>query len=127
MTAPGRYAIAALVTLSSSCVPIAGAATLARQPTLNERQAITQALPSRFRKDPIGCVWLETTVSNNGQYAIAAPQFLNALHMPCLKYASNGWWILRKVGRWKIIFNGSVDPPCSLGVPRDLSLCAKGR
>ena len=37
-----------------------------------------------------------------------------------MKYASNGYWLLRKTTRWKIIFNGSERPPCSLGVPLDL-------
>jgi hypothetical protein len=28
-----------------------------------------------------------------------------------------------KTSRWKIIYNGSEQPPCSLGVPLDLTKC----
>jgi len=34
-----------------------------------------------------------------------------------------GYWLLKKTTYWKIIFNGSQQPPCSLGVPRDLTTC----
>jgi len=110
----------------SMFVAVAGAAGLARQPTPGERQAIIQALPSYFQKYPIGCIWLGITLSDNGRYATVSPQDLNVGHSPCgLKYAGNGWFILRKLTRWKVIFVGSVNPPCSLGVPRDLSRCTK--
>jgi hypothetical protein len=100
------------------------AATLAaRQPTLSEREAITAALPASFQRYPVGCVFLSTTVSNNGHYATVTPVFLNALRQPCVKYASNGYWILKKTTRWKVVFVGSVSPPCSLRIPRDLVRC----
>jgi hypothetical protein len=45
---------------------------------------------------------------------------------PCLRYAANGFWILEKTSRWKIVFNGSDGPPCSVGVPKDLGGCLRG-
>jgi hypothetical protein len=103
-------------------------ANASRQPTLQEREGITNALPSWFKKYPVGCIWLETIVSNNSRYGETGPVFLNALHEPCLKYASNGFWILKKVGaQWKIVFNGSDAPPCSLGIPKDIAkICTHG-
>ena len=84
------------------------------------------ALPAYLRSEPVGCVWLDVSVSNNGKYAVAAPVYLNALRQPCVRYASNGLWILKKTNHWKVVFNGSDPPSCSLRVPRDLvSGCLK--
>lgn len=92
-----------------------------RAPTPRQRAALTLALPSSIRSDPVGCVWLSIAVSNNGKYAIVAPVFLDATRMPCLRYASNGYWLLKRSPvKWVIVFNGSDPPPCSLRVPRDL-------
>jgi hypothetical protein len=95
-------AVAALLALT-------GAAQSKRPPRLGERAAITSALPAFLRSEPVGCVWLDVSVSNNGRYAITTPTYLNALHPPCQRYPSNGYWILKKTNRWKIIFNGSQD------------------
>jgi hypothetical protein len=109
------------VTLVAAGLAPAGAGA-SRQPTFSEREALTAALPSFVQAEPAGCVWLDITVSGNGGYAKVAPGFLNALHAPCAKYASNGWWILKKTGpRWKIVFNGSESPPCALRIPKDLA------
>jgi hypothetical protein len=110
--------VAAVVLIVSSA--LVGVAQAKRPPSLTERAAISLALPAYLRNEPVGCVWLDVSVSSNGKYAIAAPVYLNALHAPCLRYASNGLWILRKTNRWKVIFNGSDPPKCSLGVPKDL-------
>jgi hypothetical protein len=99
---------------------LAASAAGAREPTFKEREALTQALPAPFRSYPVGCVWLEMSVSTSGTYAVVSPGFLSAQHLPCLRYASNGYWLLRKLGTWKIVFNGSEQPPCALHVPRDL-------
>ncbi|MFL5953720.1 MAG: hypothetical protein ACJ76I_06405 [Gaiellaceae bacterium] len=99
-------------------------ALAARQPTLSEREAITAALPAGFKRYPVGCIFLRIAVSSNGGYARVTPVVLNGLRQPCLKYAGNGYWIFRKVTRWKVVFAGSVPPPCSLRVPRDLARCA---
>jgi hypothetical protein len=101
----------------------AGSAEAARQPTLKEREALTLALPASFRRIPVGCVWLRMSVSSNGRFAKVEPVFLNATRAPCVQYASNGFWILKKVTRWRIVYNGSEPPLCSLGVPRDLTRC----
>jgi hypothetical protein len=112
-----------LIAASLAFVTGVGSTDAARQPMFKEREALTLALPASFRRYPIGCVWLSISVSNNGRYAIVAPGFLNATRPPCLQYASNGYWLLKKSTRWKIVFTGSVQPPCSLGVPRDLTTC----
>jgi hypothetical protein len=108
---------------------LAPAATAARQPTLTERAALTAALPASFQNEPVGCIYLGITVSSTGRFAKVTPVYLNAQKTPCVKYAANGWWILKKTGgSWKIVFNGSDMPPCSLGVPKDVaSACLKGQ
>jgi hypothetical protein len=95
-------------------------AEAARAPTYLEREGITQALPASIRSIPAGCVWLETSVSKNGRWALVAPRFLNALHAPCLRYAGNGAFLLEKLETWKVVFAGSDPAPCSLHAPRDL-------
>jgi hypothetical protein len=96
-------------------------AAAARPPTNPERAVITQALPAWLRSYPVGCVWLIIRVSNNGRYALVEEGVNNPRQDPCVKYAFNGFWVLkRRAGRWKVIFNGSAGLPCSLGVPRDL-------
>lgn len=103
-----------------------GSAEAARPPTFKEREAITAAMPAWLRRYPIGCVWLGISVSSDGTYAEAGPGFLNATRPPCLKYASNGYWLLRKrTKKWRIIFNGSDPPPCALKVPRELAPCLR--
>jgi hypothetical protein len=108
---------------------LSAAARATRAPTYAERQAITDALPTWFQKYPVECVWLGITVSSSGQFAQAGPTFLNVTRQPCSRYAANGFWILKKEGpRWKIIFNGSDRPPCSLKIPTDIAnVCWKGR
>lgn len=99
--------------------------------------AITSALPKWLRTMPVGCMRLDVHVSNDRRYASVSPM-LNLTERPsvsptvtasddCVAYGSNGFYILRKgaSGRWAVIFNGSVPPPCSLGVPRDLSGCTR--
>lgn len=100
----------------------------ARQPTRAERQAITNALPKDVRAMPVGCIWVNIRVSTtNPRFASAAPEIMNAVppNTQCLRYASNGYFVLRKgaTGRWVIIYNGSSGPPCSLRIPRDLVRC----
>jgi hypothetical protein len=93
----------------------------ARPPSGPERAAITRALPAWFRAYPVGCVWLIIRVSTNGRYALVEEGVNNPRRAPCVKYAFNGFWILKQQARqWKVIFNGSAGLPCSLGVPRDL-------
>lgn len=116
-------AAAAAVAFAGTGVSVAHSASPVRQPTPAERAAIIQALPSTVRRIPIGCVWLSVTVSNDGRYARVAPQDLNAGSRTCAKYSGIGYWIMKKLARWKIVFLGSVDPPCSLHIPRGLQQC----
>jgi hypothetical protein len=97
----------------------------ARPLTFKQREAITAAMPAWLRRYPIGCVWLDMSVSKNGRYAKVAPGFLNATRPPCLKYASNGYWLLERQRKWRIMYNGSTDPPCSLRVPREFAPCLR--
>ncbi|HLX32991.1 MAG TPA: hypothetical protein VKR79_09535 [Gaiellaceae bacterium] len=115
----------ATVAFAGSGIAVAHSASLARQPTPAERAAIIRALPPDVQRIPIGCVWLAVTVSNNGRYARVVPQDLNAGSRTCAKYSGNGYWIMKKLARWKTVFLGSVDPPCSLHIPRDLQPCSK--
>jgi hypothetical protein len=124
MKAAGRIGIAVGLAACAFLGSSASAASSARQPTLKERAAITAALPQWLRQDPVGCVWLDISVSSiDRRFAKIEPRFLNATHEPCVRYASNGFWILKRTTRWRIIFNGSVWPSCALHVPRDVSRC----
>jgi len=110
--------------VAAAALIVAGPGLAKRAPKLGERAAITKALPASLRNVPVGCVWLDIAVSRSGGYAMVTPVYLNALHLPCLRYASNGDWILKKrPAGWRIVFRGSDAPSCSLGVPRDLVRC----
>jgi hypothetical protein len=119
-----RHGLSALLVFAIALAMTVSVASAKRQPTFTEREALTTAMPAWLRAYPIGCVWLDISVSNNGGYAKVGPEFVFATHPPCVKYASNGYWVLKKSGAtWKIIFNGSSGPACSLRVPRDLVGC----
>lgn len=118
-----RLCVSVLLILSVS-VPAAVARSTVRTPTLKERAAITAALPEWLRRYPVGCVWLDISVSStNARFARVAPEFLNATQQACVRYASNGIWILRRATKWRIVFNGSAWPSCSLHIPHDLTRC----
>jgi hypothetical protein len=112
---------AALPALVAAAV-LAGTAA-ARPPTLAERAAVTAALPSFLRAVPAGCVWLDVALSPDGRWAKVTPRFLDATTLPCVKYASNGVFFLKRAARWKVVFDGSDLPPCALGVPKALARC----
>ena len=85
------------------------------------------AYPAFIRSAPVECVWLNIRIlSRNASYALAGAQVLN-WRKPgsrCIRYAANGFDILRKrEGKWRFIYGGSDDPPCALRVPRDLISC----
>ena len=118
---------AALAALAASA-----AATAARAPTHNERVAIVRALPAEIRAYPAGCVVFEVSVSGNGRWAKASMDYLIPSpppnNDPCVRYASNGAWLLERTNTtWKVVYEASELPGCSLGAPRDLIACAKGR
>jgi hypothetical protein len=92
-----------------------------------EREQITMSYPTYIRNAPVECVWLNIRISSrNASYALASAQVLNWRQRGsrCIRYAANGFDVLRKrQGKWKFIYSGSVDPPCALHVPRDLVGC----
>lgn len=106
---------------------IAAPALASRAPTLREREQITNSYPAYIRNAPVECVFIDIRISSrDARYALVGVQPLNALkpHSRCLRYAANGFDILkRQHGKWEGIFAGSVEPPCSLKVPRDLIQC----
>ncbi len=104
-------------------------AAAARAPTLAEREAITRALPVSLRNTPTECVWLNTRVSKNPRYALVKPVYLNATKRGarCSRYASDGFYILKKSRTWKIVYEGSDPPSCALGIPQDLIQKCLGR
>ena len=127
MTRTAGRLIAGTVALAAVAAPATASAR--RAPTFNERVAITRALPAELRAYPAGCMQFAVAVSDNGRFATATPEVLIPRPVPandpCLKYAGNGFFVLQKAGRWKVVFVGSDRPPCSLGAPRDLTACAK--
>jgi hypothetical protein len=110
----------AATALALATVIVSASAMAARQPTLRERAAITEALPTEVQRYPIGCVYLRIAVSTNPRFAKVVPEVFYPARESCLRYAANGWYILKKTTRWRIIFNGSDQPSCSLRIPRDL-------
>ena len=123
MDEPRRSGLALCgIAVGLACVALAivGNATAARLPTLKERAAITSALPVAVRNYPVGCIWLDVRVASNGEFAKVVPQVFFPSPMACVRYASNGFYILRMKTRWHIVFEGSASPPCSLRIPREL-------
>jgi hypothetical protein len=100
-----------------------------RAPTLREREQITNWYPAYIRNAPVECVFIVIRISSrDARYALSYPQPLNALkpHSRCLRYAGNGFYILkRQPGKWRRVYSGSVEPPCSLRVPHDLTACRR--
>jgi hypothetical protein len=99
-----------------------------RAPTVREREQITNAYPAYIRNAPVECVFMDIRISSrDAHYALVGAQPLNVTSNPkprCLRYAHNGFDILkRQRGKWRHVFSGSVEPPCSLKVPRDLITC----
>ena len=123
-----------MTAVRSSCALLAGllglafgpAALTARAPTARERAAIVAALPADIRAIPAECLRLDIRVSRNGRYAWVGGTYPRGEKRGsrCSAYGRNGFSILRRAARrWRIVYVGSVDPPCVLRVPRDLSGC----
>jgi hypothetical protein len=128
-TATTTRLLAALAATTGIAALVAAVADARRPPTFNERVAITRALPAEILAYPAGCVRFVIAVSNDGRYARAAPNYLIPRPVPpgdpCVRYASNGYWLLARGRGWKVVYNGSGGPPCSLGIPRDLERCVR--
>ena len=117
---PKRLVLALLCAL---VFPAAGVA--ARAPTPAERVAITRALPADQTSIPSRCVYLDTQVS--GSYAKVTPAYLvtGGSADPCVRYAANGSYLLKRSGtRWAVVYTGSEPPPCPRHFPRDLTSCS---
>jgi hypothetical protein len=117
-----------VVAMAIAVVLLAPAAAVAsRPPTLSEREQITRSYPAYIRNAPVECVWLNIRISSRkASYALVATQVMNWRQRGsrCLRYAANGFDVLRKRrGKWTSIFTGSDEPPCALRVPRDLIAC----
>jgi hypothetical protein len=130
MTRTTATRLLAALTATATLASVAAASADARRPpTFNERVAITRALPAEILAYPAGCVRFVIAVSNDGRYARAAPSYLIPHPVPpgdpCVRYASNGYWLLKRTRSWKIVYSGSGGPSCSLGIPRDLERCVR--
>ena len=127
MVVRGLAAFLAVVGVATVAVATGEAAG---QPTLAQREAITDGLPKYVRSIPVGCLWLDIRVSRDPRYAFVGLEFLNTTspHTQCLRYASNGFFVLKNSGggRWAVIYEGSEWPLCSLHIPRDLVGCRHG-
>jgi hypothetical protein len=117
-----RNVVLAVLVAAVVAAPVAVAS---RAPSITERAAITRALPQSLRNTPSECVWLSTRVADNERYAVVRPVYLNATKpgSRCVRYAANGLYVLRKRATWRVVFEGSDLPSCSLGISRDLIRC----
>ena len=116
-------ALLALLLIAAAC---SSSKPTARPPTHREREGIVDALPAFVRKIPTECVQVDVRISHNSKYAFAGPEFFNAIKPSsrCARYAfGGGFFILRKTSGWKMVYEGSDPPPCSLKIPRELSGC----
>jgi hypothetical protein len=92
-----------------------------RPPTHAEREAIVRPLATGIANTPAACLQLNIRVSRSGEYAFVGREVLNSLPgSRCLIYQSNGFQILRKTERWRIVYSGSDPPPCSLKIPPEV-------
>lgn len=124
-----RYVSTTVVVVGSVLAAAAPSASLgARQPSLGEREAITRTLPASFRRAPVECIFVKITVSTrNARYAMVDAQVINWRNKRtgCSKYLHDGFYIVEKTKGWRVVYEGSEPPPCSLRVPRDLTPCMK--
>jgi len=120
-----REVAVAVALLTSTALLVVPSSLAARPPTLAEREEITKALPKIIRDVPAECVWLDIRVSRNPRYARVIPRWLNweAPRSRCIRYARDGFFVLKKERRWRIIYVGSDNPRCSMRLPRDLIDC----
>ena len=119
----------------AACLMLAGGCDIgsderapsARAPGHAERESIVRALPASQRNIPVECIRLDIAVSQDANYARLGFEFLNATRpgSRCIRYAFNGFAILQKTDRWRIVYNGSTDPSCSMNIPPELVGCTR--
>jgi hypothetical protein len=101
-----------------------GASSAADRPDARVGTAIVRAFPagtkSYWNRIPKTCHALDIRVSNNGRWATVTSVFTPTEQ--CERWAGDGYSLLRRLpgGSWRIVFEGSDPPPCSLRVRRDL-------
>jgi hypothetical protein len=123
-TKAGQASVACVLGVLGVAFGAAGLA--ARLPTPRERAAIIAALPADIRATPAACLSLDIRVSRNGRYAWVGGTYPRGERRGgrCSVYGRNGLTVLKKrQSRWRIVYVGSVDPPCVLRIPRDLTSC----
>ena len=94
-----------------------------------EEAAVDAVVRSHFGGMPRSCMTVTVRLSQDGEWAEATPRgHYDEQGQPVGQCSSvgDGFYILQKTNGWSIVFNGSVGPPCSLGVPRDLRECEDG-
>jgi len=87
-----------------------------------EKAAILLALP-RYLRVPMNCAKTDIEISSDPSWARAeAIDVYDFRAKKCGRFAGNGYWLLKKssAGRWRIAFNGSEVPQCSVHAPKDL-------
>ena len=118
--------LTALALIAAASATSAGAR---RAPTFNERVAAIRALSADLRAYPAGCLQFEVVMSNDGRFAMVTPEVLMPRpapsNDPCLRYAGDGFFVLKKTGAWKVVYVGSDAPACSLRIPSDLARCQR--
>ena len=91
---------------------VTGSAAARRVPTVPERAEIRGAMALALSSAPPACYAAVVYVSTvDRRYAYAAPRWRTTA--TCLRYASDGYLILRRTTHWRVVFNGSDAPPCT--------------
>lgn len=93
-----------------------------RSSSERDKAAILLALPREFRV-PASCAKTDIKISSNPSWARAESiDVYDPAIKKCGRFGGNGYWLLKKSpsGHWRIVFNGSEVPPCSLHAPRDV-------
>jgi hypothetical protein len=99
-----------------------------RPPSRAERSGIAKAVHAALSPAPTRCYRLRIAVSTvDRRYALAEPRWRTG--GTCLRYASNGFFVLRHPPRrrWRSVHNGSDPPVCDDRVPRAASVDLLGQ
>jgi hypothetical protein len=87
-----------------------------------EKAAISLALPREFRV-PASCATINIKFSSDPSWARAESiDVYDPATKRCGRFGGNGYWLLKRSdsGHWRIVYNGSEVPPCSIHAPKDL-------
>jgi|GEM_PF-6295267 len=117
---PTAFLIACL--LLAGCANSGTTSEQRRRGSEQERAAILRALP-RYLRVPASCAKTDIKISSDRRWARAeAIDVYDYEARKCGRFAGSGYWLLKKssAGRWRIVFNGSEVPPCSIHAPKYL-------